>query len=84
MQAKNKPKKVSRPKRKRVCCSLLRKLKPDIENYTLKLVEAQDDSSKRRRGYFQVGPGLFRFQGERFCYWLSNPLFGDKQNQCVK
>jgi len=48
MQAKNKPKEVSRPKRKRVCCPLLRKLKPDIENYTQNLIRAKDDSSKMR------------------------------------
>ena len=46
MQAKNKPKKVVRPKGKRVCCPLLRKLKPDIERYIQDLIEAEDDASK--------------------------------------
>ena len=48
MQAKNKPQKVVRPKVKRVCCPLLRKLKPDIERYIQDLIQAQDDSSKMR------------------------------------
>jgi len=48
MHAKNKHKNVGRPKTKQICCSLLKKLKPDIENYTLKLIEAEDDSSKMK------------------------------------
>ena len=46
MQAKDKVKKVGRPEAKRACCPLLKKLMPDIENYTQKLIEAEDDSSK--------------------------------------
>jgi len=48
MHAKDKVKKIDRSKVKRVCCPLLRKLKPDIENYTQKLIEAEDDSSKMK------------------------------------
>jgi len=48
MQAKNKPKKVGRPRAKRVCCPLFRKLKPDIGIYPQKLIEAEDDSSKMK------------------------------------
>lgn len=46
MKAKNKLKKVGRPVGKQVCCSLLKKVKPDIENYLQGLIEAEDDSSK--------------------------------------
>ena len=45
---KNKVKKVDRSEGEQVCCPLLRKLKPDIENYTQELIKAQDDSSKLR------------------------------------
>jgi len=48
MQTKNKLKKVARPEIKRVCCSLLKKLKPDIENYIQELIKAQDDFTKMR------------------------------------
>jgi hypothetical protein len=48
MQAKNKLKKVGRPQGKQVCCSLLKKAKPDIESYLQDLIKAQDDSSKMR------------------------------------
>ncbi len=46
MQAKNKLKKVGRPKSKQVCCSLLEKLKPDMEHYIQELIKTEDDSSK--------------------------------------
>jgi len=48
LQAKKRLKKASRPKSKRVCCPLLRKLKPDMENYIKKLIAAKDDSSKMK------------------------------------
>ena len=48
MQSKTKPKKAATPESKRVCCSLLEKVKPDIENYIQHLIEAQDDFSKMR------------------------------------
>jgi hypothetical protein len=48
MQAKNKLKKESRPGGKKVCCSLLERLKPEIESYLQGLIEAEDDSSKMK------------------------------------
>ena len=48
MQSKTKLKNAATTEGKRICCSLLKKLKPDIENYTQKLIEAEDDSSKMR------------------------------------
>jgi len=48
MESKTKLKKVGRPKGKGVCCSLLKKVKPDIENYIQELIKAQDDFSKMR------------------------------------
>ena len=48
MQAKNKPKKAGRPRGKQVCCSLLEKVKPDIESYIQDLITAEDDSSKMK------------------------------------
>ena len=47
-QSKTKPKKAATLEGKRVCCSLLEKVKPDIENYLQELIKAQDDSSKMR------------------------------------
>ena len=46
MHAKDKLKKVSRPVDKQVCCSLLKKVKPDIESYLQDLITAVDDSGK--------------------------------------
>jgi hypothetical protein len=48
MQAKNKLKKVGRSGGKQVCCSLLEKMKPDIESYIQDLIKAEDDSSKMK------------------------------------
>lgn len=48
MQRKNKLKKASSLEGKRVCCVLLKKLKPDIENYLQKLIKAEDDSLKMK------------------------------------
>ncbi len=46
MQAKTKLKKVGRPGAKQVCCSLLTKVKPDIDRYIQDLIESKYDSSK--------------------------------------
>ena len=46
MQAKNKLKKVGRPGRKQVCCTLLEEMKPENETYLQGLIEAEDDSVK--------------------------------------
>jgi hypothetical protein len=48
MQPKNKLRKLDRPMGKQVCCSLIKKVKPDIEKYIQELIEAQDDFSKMR------------------------------------
>ena len=48
MQAKNRLKKAGRPERKKVCCSLLKKVKPDIERYIQDLIKAEDDSIKMK------------------------------------
>ncbi len=48
MQAKNKLKKVGRSGGKQVCCSLLEKVKPDIESYIQDLIKAEDDTSKMK------------------------------------
>jgi hypothetical protein len=48
MQAKNKLKKVGGSRGKQVCCSLLEKVKPDIESYIKDLIKAEDDSSKMK------------------------------------
>ena len=48
MQSKTKRKKVIEVEGKRVCCSLLKKMKPDIEDYTQELIEAPDDMNKMK------------------------------------
>ncbi len=48
MTAKKKPPKIVKPQRQQVCCSLLKKLEPDIETYIQDLIRAEDDSNKMR------------------------------------
>lgn len=48
MQTKTKLKSAAIPESKRGCCSLLKKVKADIENYTQELIKAHDDFSKMR------------------------------------
>ena len=48
MQGKTKLKKAGTCEGKRVCCSLIKKAKPDTEGYLQDLIKEQDDSSKMR------------------------------------
>ncbi len=46
MRGTIKVKKTGKPEVKRVCCSLVENMKPDMENYLQELIRAQDDSGK--------------------------------------
>ena len=48
MQARKRAKKIVKPEVKQVCCSLLEKVKPDIESYIQDLIKAEDDSLKMK------------------------------------
>ena len=47
-KARNKVKKEARLGSRQVCCSLIEKVKPDIESYIQDLVSAEDDSDKTK------------------------------------
>jgi len=48
MQSKGRLKKVARPEGERVCCSLLKKVRLDVESYLQELIQARDDFAKMK------------------------------------
>ncbi len=48
MEAKKKLKENGKPGGKQACCSIIEKVKPDIDSYIQDLVNAEDDSSKTK------------------------------------